>query len=249
MLKIDSGDFATGASLAAVRARSLAEQVADSIVDGIAAGILIPGQRVLELELARQLQVSRVPVREALRSLGAQGILESAPHRGTHIADFDQVSVERISEVRIALEKIAVRHAMNTYASSPDQLGKLDLIIEAMKRCVENQDWVGVNKADVDFHREICAASRNEIVITLWEALARHVLIIFGREILSKAARSRIVDQHRRLRRLLKTGDPKQLEAEVGRHIMGLRRLRSGKRGPVQESSMRRSRSVQTDIP
>jgi len=213
-----------GSSLTAVQARSLAQQVADSIVDGIASGVLAPGQRVLEVELARKLRVSRVPVREALKSLGAQGILESAAHRGTYIALFDDANVDKICEVRAALEKIAVRHATKTYAALPEELGKLRAIIHTMEQCVGREDWIGVNKADIAFHREICIASRNEIVMTLWDTLARHVLIIFGREILSKKERSRIVQQHELVLSLLEAGNEAQLEVEIDTHIMQLRR-------------------------
>lgn len=211
-------------TLGAVRVRSLGERVADSIVDGIAAGVLEPGQRVREEELARQLNVSRIPIREAMKSLGAQGILQTAPHRGTHVAEFNEVNADRICEVRAALEKIAVRHALAVYAASPSELAKLDRIIDTMERCQRHEDWVGVNKADIDFHREICSASGNEIVLVLWEALARHVLIIFGREILSASGRAKVVQQHRRVRRLLEKGDLAALETEIDDHIMRLRR-------------------------
>jgi DNA-binding GntR family transcriptional regulator len=217
-----------GGGLAAVQPRSLAEQVADSIVDGIAAGALLPGQRILEVELAGQLRVSRVPVREALKSLAAQGIIEQAPHRGTRIVAFDEQRIGRICEVRAALEKIAARDAARAYGAEPARLAGLDAAIEGMRRCIGQRDWVGVNKADIAFHREICQASGNEIVAILWEAIARHVLIVFGREILSETGREEIVDHHRALRDLLAAGPSRRLAAAVEGHILRLRRDRVG---------------------
>jgi DNA-binding GntR family transcriptional regulator len=217
------GTPVAGAGLSLVRARSLAEQVADSIVDGIASGALEPGQRIVELELARELKVSRVPVREAIRTLVAQGIVESNPHRGTRIVEFDEAKIDRICEVRAALEKLAARGAARTYLARPDALGPLDAVIEQMERAVRQSDRFGVNKCDIAFHREVCAASGNEIVLTLWEALARHISIIFGREILSERDLDLVVDQHRELRAALAAGDA-TLDEEIDRHIMRLRR-------------------------
>ena len=213
----------TSAGLSLVRARNLAEQVADAIVDGIASGALEPGQRIVELELARGFKVSRVPVREAVRTLVAQGILESSPHRGTRIVEFDETRVDRICEVRAALEKLAVRDAVKTYLAHPEELMRLDAIIDQMGWAVRQNDRFGVNKCDIAFHHEICTASRNEIVLTLWEALARHISIIFGREILSEQDLDLIVDQHRDLRAALAAGDV-ALDDEIDRHIMRLRR-------------------------
>ncbi|HEV7922286.1 MAG TPA: GntR family transcriptional regulator, partial [Thermoanaerobaculia bacterium] len=86
------------AALNLQRPPNLAEQAAEAIVIGIAEGVLKPGQRLVETELARTLQMSRVPLREALKILEAQGIVSSAPHRGTFIADFDRTRIDRICE-------------------------------------------------------------------------------------------------------------------------------------------------------
>ena len=78
------------------RAPSLAEQGAEAIVGGIASGALVPGQRLVESELARTLQMSRVPLREALKILETQGIVESTPHRGTFIPPLDDVRIDQV---------------------------------------------------------------------------------------------------------------------------------------------------------
>lgn len=213
-------------TLPLVRPRNLAEQVADVIVDGIASGALGHGQRLVETELAQQLQVSRVPLRESMKMLEAQGILESAPHRGTRVADFDDAKIDHICEARVALEKIALRDAMAVYRKEPERVARLDAVIAVMERAAETLDWTAVSKADLAFHREICQASGNDVVITLWEALARHVLIVFGREIRSEQDAASMGPQHRRVRDLLLTADLPDLEAEIERHITRLRNRR-----------------------
>jgi DNA-binding GntR family transcriptional regulator len=210
--------------LSMVRSPSLAEQAADAIVTGVSAGALKPGQRLVEVELASLLKMSRVPLREALKILEAQGIVESIPHRGTRIAMFDEARVNQICEIRVALERIALSYAAPIYQSNPDLLARLDQIITAMERAADRLEWIEVSKADLSFHREICHASGNSIVETLWEALARHVFIIFGNEIRDERDARAMGPQHRRLRDLLAAGDAATLHTEIEQHIMRLRR-------------------------
>jgi DNA-binding GntR family transcriptional regulator len=103
-------------------------------------------------------------------------------------------------------------------------LQRLEAVLAEMADAVQRGAWAAVNRADLAFHREICLASRNDIVITLWQGLARHVLMIFGREILAEAGQSMIVDQHREFIAALLAGDDAVLPATVERHIMRLRR-------------------------
>ena len=206
------------------RAQSLAGQVADFIVDGIASGAYAFGQRLIETDLARQLDVSRVPIREALKMLEAQGILVVTPHRGAHVAEFDSLKSDRVREARIALERLAIPDALAAFQSRPDMLLRMEELLVRMDDAVNRQNWIAAGKADLQFHREICLASGNEIVITLWEALARHITIIFGRELTSEGGNPRLRDQHNRVLRLIRKSDLEGLHAELGRHVMRYRR-------------------------
>ena len=206
------------------RAKSLAEQAAEAIVNGIAAGTLKAGERLIEVELATMLQMSRVPLREALKILEAQGILASTPHRGSFVAPFDDRRIDQICEARIALERIALRDAVSTYRQFPERLDRLDAIITTMEDAAARLAWIDVSRADLAFHREICRASGNDIVLTLWESLARHVLIVFGQEIRDEEDAAIMGPHHRRLRDLLADGHVDQLMIEIESHILRLRR-------------------------
>lgn len=214
--------------LSMARAQSLAEQAANAIVAGISAGALRPGERIIETELASLLNMSRVPLREALKILEAQGILESVPHRGTRVATFDDLRVNQICQARIALERLALADAAPICKRDPAVLTRLDQIIVDMERSAERLEWIEVSKADLSFHREICRLSGNAIVATLWEALARHVFIVFGHEIRDERDAKVMGPQHRRLRDLLAKGDVDRLHREIENHILRLRRQRPG---------------------
>ncbi len=210
-------------ALSMARSPSLAEQAADAIVTGISAGALKPGQRLFESELASLLNMSRVPLREALKILESQGIVESIPHRGSSIALFGDDRVNHVCQARIALERIALTTAAPLYKSGPMLLADLDRIVETMEKAARRLEWIGVSKADLSFHREICRVSGNDIVQTLWETLARHVFIIFGHEIRDERDAAIMGPQHRHLRDLLAAGDVPTLHLEIERHILRLR--------------------------
>ncbi len=210
------------------RHKSLPGQVADTIVEAIGGGLLAPGQRIIEAEVATRFRVSRVPVREAFRMLEVQGILESQPNRGMHVAAFDDAAIERVCEARVAIEALAVRHVVARTAADPAVAATvreaLDRRIAALGRAVRIESAGGINLADIEFHRELCAASANRIVIMLWNAIARHVLIVFGREILAESSYGDLVAQHEALRDAALSGEERRAMAELDRHIMRLRR-------------------------
>ena len=124
-----------------------------------AVGAIAQGQRIMEVDLANQLQVSRVPVREALKILQAQGIVVSRPHYGVRVARYDEEKIVQIYEVRCNLEKIAIRDACKRRHAMPALLAKLDAIVGKMESALRRNDFIGVSKADLEFHHEICRAS------------------------------------------------------------------------------------------
>lgn len=205
------------------RQPSLAVRIADALTDAIAGGAIEPGERLVETDIAARLGVSRVPLREALKLLEAQGIVEVLPHRGARVIPFDDLRIDRLCEARVALERLALPPAVAAFGAEPSRLEALDGLIDAMLLAARREAWLEASKADLAFHRTIVAASGNDIVAKLWEALARHVLIVFGREVRSERAAPRLVEQHAHLRRLLAAGDLPALLREIEPHILRLR--------------------------
>ena len=201
--------------------RSLADAVADVLVNAIAQGMLQPGQRLVEADIAGQLSISRVPVREAFKILQTQGILKAVPNHGARVAPFNTADFDQVTEVRLALERIAARHAAETYRREPRRLDLLRENVSRMERASHWSDWAELRKLDVAFHHEFCKASENEIVLSLWEALARRINIIFGKEIASERNFQVVVSQHDKLIQLFETEDP-NIESEIESHILRL---------------------------
>jgi DNA-binding GntR family transcriptional regulator len=210
-------------SLARLARQPLPQQVADRIVEAVAAGALQPGERLTDSDIAKRLGVSRGPVREAMKILEAQGIIVSSPHRSTHVVDFGLDKVEQIARARVAIETVAFADAALVYADKPELLAELDRILARMEQSAADGDLNGVTRADLAFHRAVVAVSGNEIFLTLWETIARHMRISFNLELQDDTVPvTEIPRHHRLLRDALARGDREEVEREVERHILRL---------------------------
>jgi DNA-binding GntR family transcriptional regulator len=207
-------------NLAPIRSPSLPQIVADKIVEAIGDRRILPGQRIFELELAEQLAVSRVPVREALRVLQSQGLMRALPRRGVHVIDLDQRWAMEIYDTRTALETVGAQRAAQNIRRNPQSAAKLNETLAAIEAAARLQDRAAVNRADLAFHTEIYVLSDSPLLQTLWSAMSRHVLIMFGITTYQRADYDLLIDEHRRLRRLLGEGSPEEISAEVAIHII-----------------------------
>ncbi len=188
------------AAWAQLRRVSLPQGIGDSVAEAIATGRLASGDRLVEVKLAEQLGVSRVPVREALKVLHAQGILVGGSHRGYRVADFGPETAATVLETRLTIETLLLRDAISAWRAGVGDPAVLDLSIRDMALAAKMQDSLVSLRADIAFHSAIRDAARNAIAGTLWDALARHVLIIFNRPPYRDLNLDAVVRQHRAFR-------------------------------------------------
>lgn len=206
---------------APLSAQTLSEQVAERLVDAIATRQLTPGQRLIETELSESLRVSRVPVREALRQLEHQGIVVAAPRRGLMVGPFDAAWAAQLWEVRVPLERQAAALAAPHFATNPQLVARLNACIGDLEGA--RADWLAVNKADVAFHDVVFEVAGSALLLSLWRAIARHVLVHFAIESNRNPDFGVVLDDHRLYRDLLQSNDQSQLHNETARHIAGFR--------------------------
>lgn len=199
---------------------TLSEQVADKVVEAIALRQLQSEQRLIETELAAALQVSRVPIREAMRILESQGIIVASPRRGMRVVTLDQAWARQLHAVRAAIERIAAHLAAVHLRADP-------LLVQRMEGCItgiglSRGSWLATNKADISFHTTLFEIADSALLWTLWNAIARHILIIFSIETYRDPDFDRVVEEHRVYLNALLTGSEEEIDAEVGRHVAGL---------------------------
>ena len=202
-----------------LRSVTLVEQTVDVIVKAAAEGRFRPGDRVVEAEVARELGVSRVPVREALRLLESQGIVVSAPHQGMRLMEVDAAHLRQILVVRSGLERLAAPAAAIALQRDPAAQRGMKVHLTAMGAAARRGSGFDLAQADTAFHRAICRLSDNRVLLQLWETLARRLTIIFGLAARTMDLRE-VHRAHVGLLQVLLRGDAAEIGAVLDRHIM-----------------------------
>lgn len=153
----------------------LREAVCETLRDAIRKGILEPGERLMEVQLADELGISRTPVREAIRKLEQEGYVIMMPRRGTYVSDISTNDVKEIFEIRSALESLATGLAARRI--EPDELETLQNLLIEIEGYIAKNDIEKIVETDIKFHGLLYKVSRNErlvnIINNLKEQLAR----------------------------------------------------------------------------
>ncbi len=197
--------------------KTLVDLVMDAIVPAAAAGVILPGDRIVEADLARKLGVSRVPVREALRLLESQGLVINEPYKGIKLRPITNQRVHDLTEARAALETSAVSRAVKAGRNKGEHLAPLHAAIDEMTLMAARGDAYGLAQGDAQFHRALCALGGNSVTLDLWEALSRQCIVIFGLATLSKPMPA-IVDEHHDLIAVFESGDVERINATLYEH-------------------------------
>jgi len=146
----------------------LSDQVKEILLKRILDGEYSPGDRLVEMHIAQEFEISQAPVREALRELEALGFVESEPYRGTRVRAVTKSELTEIYPVRAALEEVAARAAAVHLAGNVEAL---EAELEAMLAAAEKGDLYEEVQHDVEFHRLIVEASGNRVLQDMWRSL------------------------------------------------------------------------------
>ncbi|MDQ0948012.1 DNA-binding GntR family transcriptional regulator [Streptomyces phaeochromogenes] len=152
--------------VAPARRRGLADEVADRIREAIFSGAYAPGAQLREVELSAAMDVSRGPVREALRLLEREGLVHCAWHRGTTVTTLSADDVAELDSLRGALEELAVRQVI-AHASDED-LAAIAKTAEVMEGAADVHEMV---RRDIEFHDAVFAAAGHRRLADAWEAV------------------------------------------------------------------------------
>lgn len=157
--------------------RTLAERAFATLHGAIIAGSLTPGQRLPIDELADELDMSPMPIREALRGLDAVGLVENVPHRGARVAELSIEDLREVYDVRLALEPLAIRHAALRFTEEEavDARAKLAALEQAYTDGADD-DWIW--EAHTAFHFALYRPARSRwlerLITPLWESSERY---------------------------------------------------------------------------
>lgn len=207
-------------TLGPARRRGLSNEVADVIREAIFDGRYPPGAALREVELSEALEVSRGPVREALRSLEGEGLVRTEWHRGTTVAVLSSQDVAELDSLREALENLAVRRVVAADAS----LEAMADAAAAMDRASTPHEMV---RCDIAFHDAVFAAADHSRLVQAWQAIRSqvHLFLITRVNVSTAGYLEQIRSEHRDLVAALRLGNVEgalKLFAEHRRHALDL---------------------------
>ncbi|MBQ9708649.1 MAG: GntR family transcriptional regulator [Firmicutes bacterium] len=154
--------------------RPLREMVYEELKMQILTGAIVPGTRMMEVELAENMGVSRTPIREAIRKLEKEGLVTIRPRRGAYASSISTDDMLEILEVRQHMEGLAAYFAASRM--TPDELDGLKKLAEKYNTAVEAGDMEGMIEYDTKFHRAIADSCNNKILLQMIEQLQEMVL-------------------------------------------------------------------------
>ena len=210
--------FPALAAIGTAERGALAESVYEALRAAILEGVLVPGTRIVEESLARQMEVSRAPLREALWLLKRDGLIVDESARTTRVVQLDAESIRELHMIRTLLETAACQRAAQRITS--DEVEAINAIIADMQDAADAEDRAAVARLDYEFHRALCTASGMPRLVEMWEqqhVLFRLWLNMVGQTLIESV--DHIAASHREIFDAVLAGDPDQIFDHVLEHV------------------------------
>ncbi len=195
--------------------RSLSEVVTERIRGRILDGTLKPGERLVEDRLSAELGVSRVPVREALRGLSAEGLVTLLPRRGATVVEVTPESVAELVEVRALLEGLNARLAAQRH--DPEIVAQLKETLVRGNEAAKTGTAEELARLNAEFHERLAEASRNSVLSDVMRGLRERTSIAFA--INGRARAREDWEEHASVLAAVIAGDAELAALLANRHV------------------------------
>lgn len=197
--------------------KPLRDVVFENLRTAILDGNLKAGQRLMEVQLAEQLGVSRTPIREAIRKLELEGLVIMLPRKGAYVANMSFKDLIDVLEIRASLEGLAA--SLASERRRDEDIIELERVAKEFEKSVRETNIDDVLKKDVEFHEKIFIMANNkklyQLITSLWEQVHRfRVTYVSNYE-----ASLSLVDEHNRILEAIKEGDSELAKKYATEHI------------------------------
>ena len=199
---------------------SLTSKVFHEIKNGIIQGKYKEGESLVETKLARELGVSRTPVREAIRLLEFEGLVSFKPNRGTVVEGISAQDIEDIYAIRTMIEGLAARWAVNNI--SDQELAQLVETQDLMEFYASKDDIEHFTKLDTRFHEIIYRASKSRPLSQVLNNFHDMVQRVRKLSITNGGRIEKTVEEHRRIVDAIKAKNEESAEEAMTSHVMGV---------------------------
>jgi DNA-binding GntR family transcriptional regulator len=194
---------------------TLVVRVANQIREAIRSGKLQPGDRLIETDLANDMQISRHPIREALRYLEKEGLVTTTPFKGAQVTQFTEQDLEELYTLRLSIEELAIRTLVNNLDDA--KLKKLEAALANMKRLAVKGALKKYVEADLAFHGRICELCGHQRLLQVWRTLERQMglFVMFANQPYNREARLAIYQEHLPVFEAIKACDADRAVAQM----------------------------------
>jgi len=151
------------------RYQSARDLIRRALLKRISDGVYSPGERLKEMELAHEFEVSQAPVREAFRELESLGVLVSEHYRGTRVREISSQETYNAYQLRGYLEEIAAQ--LIPMDKLKDEIAAIEALQVAMRKAARSEDADGFARANTQFHRTIVGLATNQTLLKVWDSL------------------------------------------------------------------------------
>jgi DNA-binding GntR family transcriptional regulator len=206
---LSTGPLSTGPLSTSLESASLVELTFARLRNEILSGALVPGERLIEEQLTGRYGISRAPLREALRQLAQQGLVEHLPRRGARVARLSERDADELFDLRDVLERHAVAHGL-VHAEGP-ALKELEDLLTVMAESVDRGNLFQEAEAHKDFHIALVGLAQHHQLSLVYEPVILKLQLYMAANLRREAEQREAADDIRRHRRLL--------DAVASRHL------------------------------
>ena len=192
-------------------------QVAQRLRQMLVEGQIAPGAKLNERELCEQLKVSRTPLREAIKTLAAEGLVELLPNRGAIAVQLGEDAILNTFEVMAGLEGLSGELAAQRV--TPEELAEIEAMHYEMKAAYTRRDLSTYYRLNMSIHRAINAAARNPVLTATYHQVNARLQALRFRSNLDGEKWTRAVQEHDRMVAALQMRDGAALRAELVAHL------------------------------
>ena len=195
----------------------LRDVVFNTLRQAILKGELEPGERLMEIQLAERLGVSRTPIREAIRKLELEGLVLMIPRKGAEVAEISETSLREVLEVRRSLEELAIELACQRI--TPEELTALEEAENRFARAVEDGEVMAIAESDENYHELIYQATANDRLVQILNNLREQMYRYRLEYIKDEDRRQILVVEHEHILRAVRRRDIADAKSAVREHI------------------------------
>lgn len=197
---------------------SLRHKITEDIRKAILQGKLKPGDRLREVEISKQMGVSRGPVREAMRMLEQEGLLYSHPYKETMVAEISGEEVlEVLIPIRLTIEQFALRKGLPHIQQG--DIERLSGFVEEMKEGARQKNLARIVECDLAFHEHLVGIAKMNNLMTIWTSIYNQMRLHFIMQGQSYEDYNELWKDHKKLLQVVKEGDMEQIAQELKQHI------------------------------